>query len=159
MNEIHPNARRVQQALDQLKLPCQVVELPSSTRTAVDAANALNCSLGQIVKSLIFITCQTKQPVLIIASGLNRVNTSLIAEQVNESIEKADAEFVKQSSGYPIGGVPPVGLAHSMVTFIDEDLYQYDKIWAAAGTPNAVFELDPKNLVKMCGGNVIKVKQ
>jgi prolyl-tRNA editing enzyme YbaK/EbsC (Cys-tRNA(Pro) deacylase) len=153
------SARKVQQALDALGLDLQVVELPGSTRTAVEAAQAVGCQVGQIVKSLVFKAKRSQRPILVIASGQNRVDERLIEALIGEPLGKADADFVRQHTGFVIGGVPPVGHAEPLETFIDEDLLQYDEIWAAAGTPHAVFRLTPADLVKMTQGRVAAIKQ
>jgi prolyl-tRNA editing enzyme YbaK/EbsC (Cys-tRNA(Pro) deacylase) len=155
--ELSPSARKVQQALANLGFTLQVVELPASTRTAVEAAQAVGCQVGQIVKSLIFKGKRSERPILVIASGSNRVNERRIEERIGEPLGKADADFVRQQTGFVIGGVPPVGHATRPETFIDQDLLQYAEIWAAAGTPNAVFRLAPEDLVKMTGGQVIEI--
>ncbi len=149
---------RVQEALTAAGLEARVVELPQSTRTAADAAKAIGCQVGQIAKSLVFRASESGSAVLVIASGTNRVNETTIAAAIGEPIGKADADFVRARSGYAIGGVPPVGHATPMRTFIDEDLLRFDRIWAAAGTPNAVFELSPADeLQRITGGTVIRV--
>lgn len=135
----------------------QVQELPDSTRTAVEAAQAVGCQVGQIVKSLIFKAKRSERPVLVVASGANRVNERLIEELIEEPLGRADADFVRQRTGFAIGGVPPVGHIEPLLTFIDQDLLQYSEIWAAAGTPNAVFRLSPADLVRMTGGQVVKI--
>jgi prolyl-tRNA editing enzyme YbaK/EbsC (Cys-tRNA(Pro) deacylase) len=135
----------------------QVVELPSSTRTAMEAAQAVGCQVGQIVKSLIFKAKRSERPMLVVASGANRVNERSIEELIGEPLGKADADFVRQRTGFAIGGVPPLGHSEKIETFIDEDLLQYAEIWAAAGTPNAVFRLTPNDLVQMTGGQVAKI--
>lgn len=152
------SARKVQEALMALGLPLQVKELPESTRTAVEAAQAVGCRVGQIAKSLVFKTKETNRPILIIASGANRVNEKRMAQYVGEPLEKADADFVRQHTGFVIGGVPPVGHTESLLTFIDEDLLQYEEIWAAAGTPHAVFPLTPGDLIRITGGRVVSIK-
>lgn len=151
------SALKVQQALEAKGFTLQVVELPASTRTAVEAAQAVGCQVGQIVKSLIFKAKRSERPILVVASGANRVNERLIENQIGEPLGKADADFVRQRTGFAIGGVPPVGHSEMVETFIDEDLLQYDEIWAAAGTPNAVFRLSPDDLVHMTGGQVVKI--
>jgi prolyl-tRNA editing enzyme YbaK/EbsC (Cys-tRNA(Pro) deacylase) len=151
------SAQRVQAALEGLGLSLQVVELPASTRTAQEAAQAIGCSIGQIAKSLVFKTVTTKRPVLVIASGLNRVNEKAIGILIGEGVQKADADFVRQHTGYAIGGVPPVGHLEAIETFIDRDLLVYDEIWAAAGTPCAVFRLTGDNLVMATLGKVVPV--
>jgi len=157
MNELSQSAQRVQDTLHALGLPCQVKELPGSTRTAIEAAQAVNCQVGQIVKSLIFMGAESRRPILIIASGVNRVNEKQIASLIGEQILKADADFVRNHTGYAIGGVPPVGLAETVLTLIDEDLLTYPTVWAAAGTPHAVFELNPGELPRMTGGRIVKI--
>ena len=156
--ELSPSAQKVQLALNAFGLPLQVVELPASTRSAVEAAQAIGCRVEQIAKSLIFRSSQSGRPVLVIASGPNRVNEKKIGELLGEPIGKADADFVRQRTGFVIGGVPPVGHTEPLETFIDEDLLKLDEIWAAAGTPNAVFCLKPADLVKITSGRVVAVK-
>ncbi len=157
-NSLSSSAQRVQDALAALGFGAfTVVELPDSTRTAVEAAQAIGCTVEQIVKSLVFKGRQTDQPVLVVASGPNRVNTQTIAALLGEPVDKPDADYVRARTGFVIGGVPPVGHSEPLATFIDQDLLQYDTIWAAAGTPRAVFELTPDDLVKMTGGQVIDV--
>jgi len=158
MSELSSSAQRVQDALDQLGLVLHVVELPNSTRTAADAAGAIGCTEAQIAKSLIFRAKGSDRPVLVIASGVNRVNERTIATALGEKIDKADADFVRQRTGFVIGGVPPVGHIEPIVTFLDEDLLQFDEIWAAAGTPHAVFCLTPTDLKRATGGKVISIQ-
>jgi len=158
MNELSHSAQKVQQALQAMNLPCQVVELPDSTRTAVEAAQAVGCEVAQIVKSLIFMGVESSHPILVVASGINRVDETHLALLAGEAIKKADAEFARAQTGFAIGGIPPVGLANQMSTFIDQDLLAYQSVWAAAGTPHAVFELDPAFLERMTGGTVTNIK-
>ncbi len=155
---LSPSAQKVQDTLAALGFPGEVIELPQSTRTSAEAAQAVGCTVGQIAKSLVFKGKQSGKPILVIASGSNRVNEKKIAELLGEKIEKADADFVRARTGFAIGGVPPVGHAERLETFVDEDLRQYDSIWAAAGTPNAIFNLTPDDLIKMTGGRVVAVK-
>ncbi len=155
---LSPSAQKVQDALNAFGMQLTVVELPASTRTAVEAAQAVGCDVGQIVKSLVFKGAASGQPVLVIASGANRVNEKKLAGWLGEPVGKADADFVRQQTGFVIGGVPPVGHARPITTFIDQDLLQYERIWAAAGTPNAVFQLTPAELVKITGGRVEEIK-
>lgn len=152
------NAQKVQEVLLQKGLECQVVELADSTRTAQEAADAIGCQVAQIVKSLVFKGQQTGQPILVVASGVNRVHEKRLGRLVGEKIGKADAEFVRQQTGFPIGGVPPVGHLNPLLTVIDEDLLQYQEVWAAAGTPHAVFKLTPQQLLEMTGGQVASIK-
>lgn len=158
MNDnLSSSALKVQRALEERGVNCQVVELPGSTRTAKEAAQAIGCEVAQIVKSIVFCTRETRRPVLVVASGINRVNEKLIAERVGEAIEKADADFVRERTGFVIGGVPPVGHAEPILTYIDRDLLQYGEIWAAAGTPHAVFRLTPQDLTLISAGEVVSI--
>ena len=157
-SKISSSARKVQEALNEYGVSCQVVEMPQSTRTADDAARAVGCQVGQIVKSLVFQGQQSHQALLVATSGANRVNEKKIATLISEPISKADADFVREKTGFAIGGVPPAGHAQRIKIFIDEDLFQYKEIWAAAGTPKAVFKLTPDELRKITEGRVISVK-
>ena len=152
------SAQRVQDALAEKGVSLQVVELPDTTRTAREAAAAIGCSVGQIAKSLIFKGLESGRAVLVIASGNNRVNPKKIAAALGEPIGKANADFVRQQTGFVIGGVPPLGHIQPLPTFIDEDLRRFDEIWAAAGTPFAVFRLTPEVLEEIVPGRVIDVK-
>ncbi len=153
------SAKRVQTALDAFGLALQVVELPTSTRTAAEAAASIGCTVGQIAKSLVFWGKQSGQPVLVVASGVNRVDVKRVGRLLGEKIGRANADFVRQQTGFAIGGVAPVGHIVEPVTFIDEDLLQFEEIWAAAGTPHAVFRLTPGDLVEITEGRVVMVKQ
>lgn len=152
------SAQIVQNALQEKGLEFDVVELSESTRTADDAAKAIGCTVGQIVKSLVFQTKQSKKPILVLASGPNRVNEKEISALLGEKIEKADATFTRDVTGFAIGGIPPVGHKQHLETFIDEDLLTFKDIWAAAGTPNAVFRLDSHALLDLTGGKVTSIK-
>ena len=152
------NAQTVQDKLKDLGFNYKVVELPDSTHTAIDAANALFCQVAQIAKSIIFKTKNSHQPILVIASGVNRVNEGKIVEYISEPIEKANADFVLEKTGFVIGGVPPLGHINPIKTFIDQDLMQYDEIWAAAGSSRAVFKLKPQDLSKMTNGQIVSIK-
>ncbi len=157
VKNLSPSAQKVQQALQALGFALEVVELPDSTRTAAEAAQAVGCQVGQIVKSLVFKAKRSQRPVLVVASGANRVNEKAIEALIGEPLGRADADFVRQRTGFAIGGVPPVGHSERLETFIDEDLLQHAEIWAAAGTPNAVFRLTPGDLARMTGGRVVKI--
>jgi len=156
--ELRSSAHRVQNALKAMGFKLNVVELPASTRTAGDAARAIGCEVEHIAKSLVFRGKQTDSPILVIASGTNRVDVTKLSRLKNEPVEKAEAGFVRRHTGFAIGGVPPVGHTKHIETFIDEDLFQYDSIWAAAGTPHAVFELKADDLLRMTGGTSITVR-
>lgn len=152
------SAQSVQDALVKKGIDAKVVELPASTRTAEEAAKTIGCQVSQIVKSLIFRTKHTHKPILVLASGVNRVNEKLVAQAVGEEIMKADADFTLEVTGFAIGGIPPVGHKERIETFIDEDLLKFQELWAAAGTPNAVFNLSSAMIVDLTGGKVIGIK-
>jgi prolyl-tRNA editing enzyme YbaK/EbsC (Cys-tRNA(Pro) deacylase) len=157
--QLNPSARKVQKALAGFGLDCRVKELSESTRTAVDAANAVGCDVGQIVKSLVFRGKTSGSAVFVVASGANRVDEKLLAAIVGEKIAKADADFVCEQAGFAIGGVPPVGHPVPLETYLDEDLLQYDELWAAAGTPNALFSLTPAQLCLITSGRVVLIRK
>ncbi|MBP6951444.1 MAG: YbaK/EbsC family protein [Alphaproteobacteria bacterium] len=152
------NAQHVQNTLLEKGLEFKVIELPSSTRTAVEAAETIGCDVAQIIKSLVFQTKKSHKPILVLASGVNRVNEQILSELVGEKIEKADAGFTRKVTGFAIGGVPPVGHSQRIETVIDEDLLKFNKLWAAAGTPSAVFSLDSVNLKDLTQGKVAAIK-
>lgn len=152
------SAQKVQDALHAYGVTCQVVELPATTRSAKEAAQAVGCRVGQIVKSLVFKGEHTHRPLLVLTSGSNRVNEKTLSQLVSEPITKADADFVREKTGFAIGGVPPVGHREQLEIFLDEDLSQYEELWAAAGTPHAVFKLAPSDLRIITDGQVISVK-
>jgi prolyl-tRNA editing enzyme YbaK/EbsC (Cys-tRNA(Pro) deacylase) len=157
-NTLSPSPQKVQDALKALGFANQVVELQATTRTSADAAQAVGCAVEQIAKSIVFRGKQTQKPILVIASGPNRVNEKRIEELISEPLGKADADFVRTHTGFVIGGVPPIGHLEKVEIFIDEDLLKYEEIWAAAGSPNAVFKLTPSELIQMTGGRVVSIK-
>lgn len=157
--ELSESAQKVKKELLARGIEGEVVELPDSTRTAVEAANAIGCTVAQIVKSLVFRGAESGKAILIEASGVNRVNEKAVALIVGEAIVKADADFVREKTGFAIGGIPPVGHATEMgAVLIDEDLLQYAELWAAAGTPHAVFPLTPDELIRIAAGKVVSIK-
>lgn len=157
--QLAKSAQSVQHALASKGLDCVVRELSDSTRTANDAAAAIGCDVAQIVKSLIFKTKLTHRPVLILASGPNRVNEKVIESHIGEKITKADADFVREVTGFAIGGIPPIAHKKTIeLVFIDECLLKFESVWAAAGTPNAVFNLQGKDLLAMTLGKVISLE-
>lgn len=155
---LNASAQKVQDALDARGYThCRVVEMPDSTRTAAEAAAAIGCTVAQIAKSLVFRGTESGDPVLVIASGTNRVDPQRLAALLGEPVEKPDADYVRERTGFVIGGVPPLGHSEPLRTFIDRDLLAFDDIWAAAGTPRAVFRLSPDDLVSMTGGEVVEI--
>lgn len=157
MAGLSTSAARVQAALEARGFSFEVQELDQSTRTAAEAAATIGCEVAQIAKSILFRGKESNRPVLVIASGVNRVDEKAVAELLGEKLGKADADFVRRETGFAIGGVPPVGHDRQIATFIDEDVLAFEKIWAAAGTPFAVFRLDPHSLAGLTGGQVAKV--
>lgn len=153
---IHPAAVGVQEELTRLGLESQVLEFPTSTRTAKEAADTLGTTVAQIAKSLVFVAGE--EPILIIASGKNRVSEKKLEDHLGVKIKRADAERVREATGYVIGGVPPVGHVRPLRTFVDEDLMVYPEIYAAAGTPRAVFQLTPDDLLRITQGTLMDLK-
>ena len=147
---------RVQAALTAAGIDARIEEFPSSTRTAQEAAATVGTRVGQIVKSLVFLAGDA--PVVALVSGVNRLDTQRLAALSGAAISKADADVVRQATGYAIGGVPPIGFPEPIPTFIDRDLLRYDVVWAAAGTPRHVFPIAPEELVRITGGTVADLK-
>ena len=158
MAELTGSVARVRDTLLQLGLTADIKQFDASTRTSADAAAAIGCTVAQIAKSVLFRAKSDNRAVLVVASGTNRVDEKKLAVALNDGIGRADAEFVRAATGFAIGGVAPVGHTGPVTIFIDEDLRQYDDIWAAAGSPNAVFRLTPSDLERITNGRVIAVK-
>jgi prolyl-tRNA editing enzyme YbaK/EbsC (Cys-tRNA(Pro) deacylase) len=150
------SALRVQAALG---AGFRVLEFDASTRTAADAAAAIGCELGAIAKSLIFRATNSGLGVLVVASGASRVDEKKVAALVGEPIVRADPDFVRETTGFAIGGVPPVGLAKPLITLIDDGIWDYSQIWAAGGTPNAVFQLTPDDLQRLTSGRRVNLRR
>jgi prolyl-tRNA editing enzyme YbaK/EbsC (Cys-tRNA(Pro) deacylase) len=157
MEGLSSSAARVQQALRERGLAVEVRQVPDSTRTAQEAAAALGCDVGQIAKSLVFRGERSGEPVLVIASGADRVDEGRLAEAIGEPVAKPDADFVRARTGFGIGGVPPLGHAEPIRTLVEERLLAFEPIWAAAGTPHAVFPLSADELMRATGGEVVAV--
>jgi prolyl-tRNA editing enzyme YbaK/EbsC (Cys-tRNA(Pro) deacylase) len=151
-----PAARRVQALLREAGSDCMVTMLAATARSAAEAAASIGCTVAQIAKSLVFRSAGGCA-VLVIASGPNRVDETKIAAALGERIGKADADFVRDRTGYAIGGVAPVGHPPGVRIFIDADLAKHDEIWAAGGHPHAVFRLTAAELVRLTNGTVIAV--
>jgi prolyl-tRNA editing enzyme YbaK/EbsC (Cys-tRNA(Pro) deacylase) len=162
MNEanklLSKNAQSLQASLREKGLPFQVLELAESTRTATEAAATIGCKVEQIIKSLIFQEQQTLKPILILASGANRVDEKVVATMTGIHITKANADYTRAVTGFAIGGIPPFGHKQTITTLIDKDLLQYDQLWAAAGTPNAVFNIPAQTLIEITQGMIIPIK-
>ena len=158
MPNLSPSAQKIQDLLNSFGYNYSVIEHAESTRTAQEAADRAGCELGQIVKSLIFKGKESGKPILVLTSGANRVDEKRISEYAGEAIGRADADFVRAVTGFAIGGVPPVGHIQKMETYLDEDFLQYETIWAAAVTPNAIIELPVRVLNQITGAQVVRVK-
>ncbi|HJZ24210.1 MAG TPA: YbaK/EbsC family protein [Candidatus Babeliales bacterium] len=154
---VNKSVEKVQAALTHFGIATKITQFPEGTRTAQEAAAAIGCSVAQIVKSIIFCTEKNNSPILVLTSGINRVDEKMIEQALGEKIKKASADFVKEVTGFAIGGVPPVGHAQKITTFIDKDLLHYQEVWAAAGTPYTVFCLISSDLSRITDGAVVKV--
>ncbi|MBX3498591.1 MAG: YbaK/EbsC family protein [Alphaproteobacteria bacterium] len=152
------SAQRVENWLARRGLPGRVREMTETTRTSAEAAAAIGCDVAQIAKSLVFRGRDSGEPLLVVASGINRVDEKRLTALIGERIARADAGFVRATTGFAIGGVPPAGHARAIRTLIDADLLALDPIWAAAGTPVAVFRLTAAELVALTAGEVADLK-
>jgi prolyl-tRNA editing enzyme YbaK/EbsC (Cys-tRNA(Pro) deacylase) len=151
------SAQRVRDQARRLGLDPEIVEMAASTRTAQDAAAACGCEVAQIVKSLVFRGAESGNPYLMLISGSNRLNEKTVAAILGEALTRPDAAYVREVTGFAIGGVPPFAHASAMQVFVDEDLLRFETVWAAAGTPRAVFAVSPDALAKALEAKVIKV--
>ena len=157
-NDAHPNVTRVVEAAKLLGLTIEPRRFPDGTKTAADAASAIGVDIGQIVKSLIFAV--DGEVVLAYVSGANQLDEKKLATAAGGSkCSRVDADVVREATGFPIGGVPPLGLATQLRIFMDLDLLQYDEVWAAAGTWNDVFPIDPRDLQRVTNGVVVEIKR
>ena len=147
---------RVRAALEAASLACAIRTLPDSTRTAVEAAAAVGCSVGEIAKSLVFRAGD--RAVVAIMSGDNRLDPAALAAAIGEEVRRADADFVRAATGFAIGGVPPLGHATPVDVFMDRDLFRFDEIWAAAGSPYSVFAIEPARLRDASRATVMELK-
>lgn len=153
-----PAIKRVEAILLASGLTFEIRQFPKSTKTAEDAALTIGCEIAQIVKSLLFRTVETNRPILILASGKNRVAEQAIENLMGEKITKADADFTREITGFAIGGVPPLSNEKISTVVIDEDLMSFKTLWAAAGTPFAVFKLSFDDLQKITNGKTVSIK-
>jgi len=157
MPELKPAARRFLEAARAAGLDIEIVTHPRSTRTAEEAAAACGCAVGQIVKSLVFQGLVSRVPILLLVSGANRVDESHVAAAVGEALKRPDAAYVREVTGYAIGGIPPIGHTTRLRTFIDRDLLRYETVWAAAGAPDSVFRVAPAALATAADATTISV--
>jgi Cys-tRNA(Pro) deacylase len=151
------SVERVRRTLESMGLAAEVVEFSESTRTAAEAAAAIGTAVGQIAKSLVFMA--GNEPVLVIASGSNRVDMGKLHRLLGKKVIRPDAESVRRATGFSIGGVPPVGHEKRLRTIVDEDLLHFTVVYAAAGTPNAVFAVSPRDLIRVTEGQVGDIKE
>jgi prolyl-tRNA editing enzyme YbaK/EbsC (Cys-tRNA(Pro) deacylase) len=140
---------RVRQALAEAGITARVMELPASTHTSVEAAQAVGCAVEQIAKSVVFRRADTGGAVLVVLRGVDRVDTKALAVHLGSKIERATPEFVRDATGFVVGGVPPLAHTTAVEVIVDDGLLQYREVWAAAGTPNAVFAADPRQLTSL----------
>ena len=157
MAELPASSLRVQDALAERGVHSEIVYLQRAARTSAEAAAAVGCRVDQIAKSLVFRGASSGRPLLVIASGANRVDEARVGGVVGEPLGKADADFVRAHTGFAIGGVAPLAHPAPLTTLIDEHLLKWDRIWAAAGHPHTVFPLTPSELVRITGGRVVAV--
>jgi prolyl-tRNA editing enzyme YbaK/EbsC (Cys-tRNA(Pro) deacylase) len=155
MPALKPAAQRVQDALTAKGLDSSVRHMPQATRSAAEAAAACGCSLGQIVKSLLFRGATSGKPYLLLVSGANRVNEPGVAAVIGEALRRPDAADVREVTGFAIGGIPPLGHRTPLITLMDAALLDYDLVWAAAGTPDAVFPVAPDRLAAAAEARII----
>ena len=158
-SELRKSAKRVQDFMSARGFSFEVKELPGSTRTARDAADSVGCAVSQIAKSLVFKEKSTHRPILVIASGSNRVDLKKIQKSIGLKLVGADGNYVKSRVGFAIGGVPPVGHKDPLETLLDVDLKKHATIWAAAGTPFAVFQLKPADLEPLTNGKWVELSE
>lgn len=151
-----PAIARVHATLAVRGIDAQIIEFDESTRTAEEAAAAIGTSVERIVKSLVFLA--DGDPILVLTSGINRVDPEKVGARLGKRIRRANADQARAATGFVIGGTPPVGHPEPLPILIDQDLLQYDEVWAAAGTPNAVFSLTPQDLVRITAGTVLDVR-
>ncbi|MGA1291073.1 MAG: YbaK/EbsC family protein [Ilumatobacteraceae bacterium] len=158
MSEQHPNVTRVVEAGRKLGLTITTRRFPEGTKTAQDAASAIGVAVGQIVKSLVFAV--DGELVMAYVSGANQLDERRLAAAAGgATCSRVDADAVRDATGFPIGGVPPLGLATHLRIFMDPDLLQYDEVWAAAGTWNDVFPIDPRDLQRVTNGVIVEIKR
>ncbi|MEO7253227.1 MAG: YbaK/EbsC family protein [Casimicrobium sp.] len=159
MSALSSSAQRVQDALDRLSTNAVVIEHENPGRTAAEAALLLRCDIAQIAKSIIFKNASTGKSVLVITSGANRVDEKKVAAILGDTLAKADAAFVREQTGFAIGGVPPVAHANPGAILLDVDLLRYDQVFPAGGTPHAMFAIDPNELLRISGAIAADVAQ
>ena len=154
----HPTALRTAQLLRDAGLDARVVEFDQPTRTSAEAAAAIGCSVAEIAKSIVFRGTATGRAVVVVASGDNRVSEAKVSDKLGEPLTRADGDFVRSATGYAIGGVAPLGYSHPVTLLLDEDLRRFETVWAAGGTPFAVFPIRPDQLQSLTGADWSDIK-
>ena len=155
---MHPNTERVASAARAAGLDVDIERFPDGTRTAADAARAVGCEVGQIVKSLVFMAGDS--PILALVSGANRVDLDKLARAAGtDAVRRADGDEARAATGFAIGGVPPFGHATPLAVLVDRDLASHERLWAAAGLPDAVFPIAPGDLVRASGGRIVDIAE
>lgn len=156
---IHPTALRLQQLLHETGIPAQVVEFEQATRTSAEAAAAIGCTVAEIAKSVVFRNKADNTAVIVVASGANRVSEEKVAALLGTPLGRANADFVREATGFVIGGVSPLGHTQPVTMLLDADLQRFATIWAAAGTPFSVFPLTPAELARVTGARWGDIRQ
>lgn len=156
---LKPSSQKIQTFLTQNNINSEIIQFQESTKTSQEAANQIGCSLSQIAKSLIFQIKNSPQLILIIASGSNQVDTKKVEEIIQSKIVRADVNYIKQETGFAIGGIPPFAHNSPLLTILDEDLKQYEEIYAAGGTPNTIFKLSPNQLQELTQAKYYNIKK
>lgn len=157
MQTSNSNVQAVQNALNTFNLGLTIRVLPDTTRTAQEAADALGCTINQIAKSIVFEGRESANPYLVIACGGKRIDPTILSRILGELVRLASPTFVLNTTGYPVGGVPPLGHTNSIASYIDRDLYKHQHIWAAGGSTHAVFELSPQDLLTITNGTTVSL--
>jgi prolyl-tRNA editing enzyme YbaK/EbsC (Cys-tRNA(Pro) deacylase) len=154
----HKNTQLVQSFIQDNNLDCKILKFPEGTKTSQDAANAVGCDIKMIAKSIIFKSNETHRPIFISVSGPNRVSEKIVEQYIGENISKADGDFVREVTGFPIGGVAPFPHKNKIeLAFIDEDLLQFEYVWVAAGTPDTVFIINTSKLIEITNSKPMKI--
>ena len=157
MKKKHNSQEKVIEAFKEENINIEILNLDVSTKTSQEAADAVNCDIKQIAKSIVFFERTKNKPVQIFISGPNRVNLESFQNQTNLSIEKADADYVRENTGFAIGGVAPLGHKNSPIYFMDNTLVEFDEVWCAAGTPSSLFKLKTEDLLRVTEAKILNI--
>ncbi len=157
MKKKHNSQEKVIEAFKEENIYIEILNLDVSTKTSQEAADAVNCDIKQIAKSIVFFERTKNKLVQIFISGPNRVNLESFQNQTNLSIEKADADYVRENTGFAIGGVAPLGHKNSPIYFMDNTLVEFDEVWCAAGTPSSLFKLKTEDLLRVTEAKILNI--